>query len=172
MLNIVKGDLIKPKSDSIILPGNLSGIPYGNLVKGIIKYGGPSIMKDYKEQIKKNKKKLGDFIYTTAGRLYRKSIKNIYHILLTEYPTGLVSNDVIEKSISKVLLDCQIKKRKSIALTNFNCIDDDLMSTIITDKVVSYYRIYDITLISENSNFLEDIMKKCSFKGISFTTKI
>jgi len=139
------GDISKPKAKAVIVPMNSVGVMTKDIISILCDYAGPSVRKDFKSQIENRKKDVvpGDFIVTTAGRLYRRGIDKIYHAIVTKYPGETYGVDVINKVLPLVMRHLVDNKVPSVAIPYMGTRTSPFDKKPIIDRMFSVLRSFD-----------------------------
>ena len=159
------GDICYPKSQILIVHGNLQGFMDYGYLKNIVKDGWQIIQKEAFEQIKQNKNKLslGDSFITGPGRLKRRGVNKIYHLIIREFPNDFTSLDIIQKGLHNLLKTIKDKKItctvSSLGLECGGLEIKQLARTIAT--TCNHYAYLDIKVIDENEEFINYVKSYC-----------
>ncbi len=167
-MKIILGDISYPKSKALILPANASGIMNKGVPKRIVKEGWRIIERQAKEQINKRKYDLGECFKTGPGRLKRRGLENIYHAIIKNLPSDLVSMYIIQKALDNAFL--KVIKDKLLSVTvpgigiNESNLDCSSIADIISRICIKYNKKIEIRIIDDNEEFIREVSKFLNLK--------
>ena len=154
------GDICYPKSDVIIIPANSYGIMSSPIQKRVIKSGLSGITKEIKEYITNNKIEMGDTIITGPGRLNRRGLKKIYHVVIKKLQSDFTSVYIVENALNKVFKRLIRDKVESIAICWIGIDSGDLdkksIARITVEICNKYKKNMEIKIIDENEEFVKE----------------
>jgi len=160
-LKIILGDISYPKSESLVIPANLTGVMKGRINNKIIKAGWRGIEKEAKEIVNKNKFKIGDFFITGPGRLKRRGVKNIYHAIIKRLPSDFTSLTIVSSTLNKVLKNVIKDKMKSVTICALGIesggLDTYSVAMITVELCKKFMTEIEIKIIDDNKNFINDV---------------
>jgi len=162
-IDIILGDITYPKSESLIIPANLSGIMNRGVQKRIVKEGWKIIEKEAKENVKKGNLELGDYFVTEPGRLKRRGVKKIYHSIIKRFPSDFTSVNIVNKALLNVFRGVIKDKNSSVTICSIGTEPGELDKTIIAKIMIRICEKFKseikIKIMDEDEEFINDIRK-------------
>ena len=162
-IKIILGDIVYPKTEVIIIPGNVVGLMNRGVAKYILKDGLGGIKKEVETIAKENILEVGKCFKTGPGRLNRRGIKQIYHAVLKHFPNEITSLDTLEKTLKYTLNKVLEDNWKSVAISGMGFEEGDLdkksVANIffsISEKLNSKI---EIKIIDFDKEFIEELEK-------------
>jgi len=159
-IEIILGDICYPKSEAIIIPANTLGIMSNDVQKRIIKDSFKSVSKEIEHYITNNKIEIGDCFTTNAGRLKRRGLKKIYHLVIKRLQSDFTSIYIVEKSLMDVFKRLIKDKVKSVSICGIGIdggeLDKKSVARIIVERCKRYKDILDIKIIDDNEEFIKE----------------
>lgn len=110
---------------------------------------------------KNNKYQLGDCYVSSPGKLATKGVKYIYNIVVIDYPTDLISMDILKISLENAIKMAILNESKSIGITGIGLHDlpkDHIAkeTTIIANRFTDSI---DIMIFDKDKEFI-DLIKR------------
>jgi len=160
-IKVVLGDITYPKSESMIIPANLSGLMSKGVPKRVLKAGWAKVGKEAKKALKEQKIDLGGCFSTDSGRLKRRGVKKIYHAVIKKYLNDFTSIHIVklslENSFKKVLAD----KNKSVTICGIGIepgeLDKKVVAISISEICEKYKSKIKIKIIDDNVEFIKQV---------------
>ena len=169
-IEIILGDICYPKSEAIIIPANTLGIMSNDVQKRIIKDSFKSVSKEIEHYITNNKIEIGDCFTTNAGRLKRRGLKKIYHLVIKRLQSDFTSIYIVESSLVKVFNKLIKDKVKSVSICGIGIDAGDLdkksVARIIVERCNKYRKVLDIKIIDDNEEFIKECKEIANKLGI------
>ena len=159
-MQIILGDICYPKSEAVIIPANSLGIMSNTVQKKIIKDGSVKITKEIKEFITNNKVEIGKIFTTGSGRLKRRGLKKIYHVVIKRLQSDFTSVFIVERALNEVFKKIKADKVKSVSLCGLGIDPGDLDAKSIARITVEICKKYknhlEIKIIDNNVEFIKE----------------
>ena len=176
MINIVFGEITKPKCDTIINFTNKYCIPHSYSSKKILDFGGPTLAKDIEKQLKQMSKiKIGDSYFTCPGRLNRRGIRQICHVVIMDYCNSFVNINTFENIFDTVFSIMQKLENNSVGVCcdSFysSGIDMDLLVSLVANKLMKSKLDFDLSIIDEDKEFINLIKNHLEIMKVNFKYK-
>jgi len=160
-IEAIVGNITYPKSLSVIIPGNLSGLMTRGVAKDIVKAGWQKIAKEAKTTVKNGKYQIGDVFVTDSGRLKRRGTKHIFHLIIKRTPADFTTIDIISKSLYKALNEAVKRKILSISICGIGIEEGDIekktAARIIVEICEKYANLIDIKIIDKDEEFISNV---------------
>jgi len=158
---IILGNILYPKSKSIIIPANMFGLMNKGVQARIVKYGWRRIIEEAKTIILTKKPELGQCFVTTSGRLKRRGLKKIYHAIIKKFPSDLVTINIIRKALSNALEKVIKDKMTSVSICGIGIEPGELDTYTVALSMIEVCRRFDhlveIKIIDDNKQFINDL---------------
>ncbi len=161
MIQPILGNLRYPKSDVLVCPLSLYGKTHKGDTATIINNGG-NLKKEIKEYMEKNKNlKIGDCFITKSCRWNRKSVRLIFHTIISKYPNDYLEFDIIQKCLENVFKKAKKEKITSIALPPIGIedLEKNILAKIIINVCENYSYLMHIKIISYDKVIIEALEK-------------
>ena len=162
-MKIILGDITYPKSEAIIIPSNSVGIMSKGVADKVVKAGWAKIAKEAKKEAEKKKYKVGECFSTDAGRLKRRGVKRIYHCIIKELPSDLISIDIIKTALDNTLKRAILDKIPSVSICGIGIEPGELDECLVASVFVRVCKKYDnrikIRIMDENKEFIFSVDK-------------
>ena len=159
-MNILLGDICYPKSKAIIIPANSLGIMSNHVQRNIIKDGLSSITKEIKKIITNNIIKIGESFVTGPGRLKRRGLEKIYHVVIKKSEGDFTSLFIVENALNVVFKKIIKDKVESVAMCGIGTGSGDLdrksMARIIVGICNKFDKKIKIKIIDKNEEFITE----------------
>lgn len=165
---VILGDIAYPKSQALIIPGNIAGLMTEKTQKRIVKDGWQGIAKQAKLKVKSEKLALGGFFTTGPGRLKRRGVKKIYHAVIKGVPSDFTSITIVNTALRKVLTQAVKDGMLSATVCGMgidrNSIITPSIARVIVDVVTKFKNKMEIKIIDDDIEFIEEV-RYCVEKG-------
>jgi len=166
-MKVILGDICYPKSESLIIPANTTGIMSDDISARISKVGLGSISKEAKKIASETKVDLTDCFITGPGRLKRRGVKKIYHSIIKRLKSDFTSIYNVQHALDKALSKVVKNKHKSVTVSALGSgiggLEYKILAKIIVDICKKYDDIIEIKIIDDNEklvNEVENILSK------------
>ena len=155
------GKITYPKSVSIAIPANLSGLMTRGVAKQVVKEGWQKVAKQAKKEINKKNYKLGDVFVTDSGRLKRRGAKYIFHLIIKRTPGDFTTIDIISKSLNNLLIEVIKRKVPSISICGIGIENGDIekktAARIIVETCERFLSKIEIKIIDDDEEFISNV---------------
>ena len=162
-MKVVLGDICYPKSEALIIPANTKGVMSRGVPAKILKVGLSAISKEIEQFITNNSIEVGDCFSTGPGRLKRRGLKRIYHIVIKRLQNDFSSIYIINKALDNVLQEVINDKVETVALCGLGIDDGNLDPKTIARITVEICNRYndkiEISIIDDNEEFIKEVNK-------------
>ena len=158
------GDICMPKTEAIIVPddgvGTLRSIlgPRGASVA----LGG--ILKESRKYLRENKVELGDCFVTGPGRLLKRRVKKVYHVVIKLLKSDYTSLYYVEKGVDNAFKKVIQDKMQSVAICGLGIDQGDLdpisVAGLFFNICTKYNSKIKIKIIDTNEEFINEIKKR------------
>lgn len=169
-MNIIEKSICYPKSETIIIPGNLAGIMTKGVLMSVVKDGFKGIEKEAKEILQNSTKEIGSCISTYPGRLNRRGIKRIYHAIIKRFPNDITTSFIVKKALRTTIETIIQDGFKSVSICGIGVDQGDVDSKIVAKIIFDMYNIYkndiDIKIVDDNKYFINECMILGKINGI------
>ena len=169
-MEIILGDICYPKSEAIVIPANSLGIMSNPVQKKIVKDGLGSITKEIKEYITNNKVEIGKIFTTGPGRLKRRGLKKIYHVVIKRLQSDFTSVFIVERALNEVFKKIKADKVKSVSLCGLGIdlgdLDAKSIARITIEICKKHRNQLEIKIIDNNAEFIKECNSFASKLGI------
>ena len=160
-LKVVLGNICYPKSEALIIPANAKGNMSRHIPARIVKDGLTGISKEAEAFVTKNKVEVGQCFSTGSGRLSRRGLKKIYHVVIKRLQSDFTSIHIVNDGL-KSALDLVIKDgMASVAICGLGIRDGNLdkrtIARIIVDNCKKYSDKIEIKIIDDNEEFVKEV---------------
>lgn len=159
---IIDGQIILPKSEALIIPGNQSGLMTRGQVALLVEEGGSLIAREAKRAVEASKPKIGDCFTTLPGRLRKRGVKRLYHAVIKRYPSDLTGITEVTLAINNSVDKAVKDGNKSITICGIGAGPGELDITIVSRIILSTCEKYpDILfrIIDNNIEFIKEMKK-------------
>ena len=160
-IQIINKSICYPKSETIIVPGNLAGIMTKGVLGQITKEGFRGIEKEAKKILEDKNIKIEDCISTYPGRLNKRGIKKIYYALIKRFPNDITTMDILKKSLIKSLEKVIKDGFKSVSVCGIGIEQGDLNKKIVAKAIIDICKKYEndieIKIVDEDVDFINEV---------------
>lgn len=160
-MKIVLGDICYPKSEAMIIPTNTKGIMTRGVPSRVVKVGLSSICKEVDDYISDKEIELCDCFKTGPGRLNRRGLKKIYHLVIKRLPSDFSSIHIINNALKNAFNQIVEDKVESVALCglgiNEGNLDPKTIARITVENCIKYKDILKISIIDDNPEFIREV---------------
>ena len=133
-----------------------------NIQKRIVKDGLSGITKEIKKYITNNKVEVGQNFVTGSGRLKRRGLKKIYHVVIKSSQSDFTSIYTVENALKGVFKRLKEDNVKSVTVCCIGIDPGDLdcktIARITIDICNKHCKQIEIKIIDDNKEFI----KECS----------
>lgn len=160
-LKIILGDICYPKSEALIIPANSQGIMDRGILKRIVKDGWKGIEEEAKKNAIQEKVKIGDIFTTEPGRLKRRGVKKIYHVVIKRLPSDYTSVNIVTNGIKKALYQAIKDQWKSVTICGIGIEPGDLdkktIAAITCEMCNRLKEQINIKIMDDNVDFINEV---------------
>ncbi|HUS49851.1 MAG TPA: macro domain-containing protein [Candidatus Paceibacterota bacterium] len=160
-IQIIHGDITYPKSISVAIPANLSGLMTRGVAKRIVTAGWQKVAKEAKKEVKKKNLAVGDVFITDSGRLKRRGAKHIFHLIIRRTPGDFTTIDIVSKSLYNALDEAVKRKIPSISICGIGIEGGDIekktAARITVEICEKYSNSIEIKIIDEDEEFISNV---------------
>ena len=159
-INVVLGDILYPKSEALIIPGNTKGIMTRGILDRISKYEWRETKQRAKSATQDNKVKVGDIFTTEPGKFKRRGVIKIYHCVIKRLPSDYTSLNIVDNVIKKVFKQVIDDYMNSITICGIGIDSGDLDPRSVARITCGVCNLYkhkiEIRIIDENVEFINE----------------
>ncbi len=160
VIQAILGDICYPKSEALIIPANTKGIMSKGVPARIVKDGLSGISKEVKQFITNNKIEIGCCFSTGPGRLKRRGLKRIYHVVIKRLQSDFSSIYIIDKALDNALQRVINDGIKTVTICGLGIdegnLDAKTIARITAETCNRYNRKIEIKIIDDNKEFIKE----------------
>jgi endonuclease III-like uncharacterized protein len=152
-----------PKSEALLIPSNSVGLMSRGQITKIIEDGGPAITKSVKEVTSSKKWEVGECFVSEVGRLKRRGLKALYHLVIKRFPNDFTSTSIVIEALDKAIKKIINDGWKSLTVCGLGIEPGDLDISIMAKEIFfvcdKYSSRIAIKIIDSNEEFIKEINK-------------
>ncbi len=160
-MKVILGDVCYPKSEALIIPANTKGIMSNGIPSKILKDGLNSISKEVELFISNNKVEIGQCFSTGPGRLKRRGLKKLYHVVIKRLQSDFTSIYNVNKALDNALKTVIRDGMKTVTICGLGIDDGNLdkktVARITTEICNRYNKKIEIKIIDSNEEFIKEV---------------
>ena len=146
--------------EAIVVPSNALGVMTKGISLLVKTLAGDEVEKWAKSYCSTHSVHEGDFFFTPSGKMKENGTKLIYHAVLSQYPSGLVSCHSITKTLNGIFAHAAKHKIKSVALPNLvPVMERATVAMHLCQAIMLYDDQIDICIIDQDKEFLDTMRK-------------
>ncbi len=163
MLKIIKGNICYPKSEALIIPANTKGTMSRGRAAKVIKDGLSGISKEVKQFITNSKVeiKTGDCFVTGPGRLNRRGLKKIYHVVIKRLQSDFTSVHIVREALRSSLKKVEADGMKSVTICALGIepgeLDPKTIARITIEQADKFVGKMKIKIMDDNEEFINEL---------------
>tara|TARA_Y100000310_G_C20700461_1_gene829267 strand:+ start:514 stop:1020 length:507 start_codon:yes stop_codon:yes gene_type:complete len=167
-MEIIKGDITRPKSENIIIPANTKGLMNRGILSYIAKESVQTVPQVAQEYLAENPCEVGDVFTTGAVHLRRRGVRNIYYAVIKRLPTDFTSIDIVRRTLEKCCSKVRKDKVQSVALCGLGIdkgdLDIDSVARVFFSVIKKYEMYMSFKVVDMDDNFIR-VLSEINEKG-------
>jgi O-acetyl-ADP-ribose deacetylase (regulator of RNase III) len=163
-MRVIKGDICYPKTKAVILPDDSLGTMQVIANSRVSDVGFGSVIKESKKILESRKVELGDCFVTSPGRLKRRGVEKIYHVVIKKLQSDFSSLYIIQKGINAAFKQVVKDGVEEVAICGIGIepggVDPISLASIMVDVCKRYNHRVKIKVVDDNDDFINEISKR------------
>jgi O-acetyl-ADP-ribose deacetylase (regulator of RNase III) len=158
------GDICYPKSKAVILPDDSLGTMQIIISSRVSDVGFGLIVKESKKILENKKINVGDCFVTYPGRLKRRGVEKIYHIVIKKLQSDFTSLYVVQKGVDSAFKQVVQDKMNEVSICGIGIgpgeLDPISVAGIMVEICKRYNHKVKIKIIDSNEIFINEVNKR------------
>ena len=163
-MKAIIGDICYPKSKAVILPDDSLGTMQIIINSRVSDVGFGLIVKESKKILENKKVELGGCFVTYPGRLKRRGVEKIYHVVIKKMQSDFTSLYIIQKGVENAFKQVVRDKVEEVSICGIGIgpgeLDPLSVAGIIVDICKRYNHKVKIKIIDNNEIFINEVNKR------------